>query len=142
MTEIWKDVVGYECLYQVSNLGRIKSVFRNINHKPYNITIKERIIKQTMDRKGYYYVNLSKQGKVKCCRVHQLVGKAFIPNPNNLVEINHINGIKTCNIVDNLEWVSHKENMQHARKNGLFSQDGIMRSVNAMIKEHKRKSGN
>ena len=68
--EIWKDVVGYEGLYQVSNLGRIKRTF---------------VLRQHIDRKGYYFVNLSKNGKVKCCRVHQLVGKSFIPNPQRIV---------------------------------------------------------
>ena len=124
MKEIWKDVVDYEGLYKVSNFGRIKRTF---------------VLKPYIDRKGYYFVNLSKNGLVKCCRVHQLVAKSFIPNPLNKTEVNHIDGIKLNNIVSNLEWTTHKENMQHAFRNHLISDEGIKIGILAMTNATKKK---
>lgn len=121
--EIWKDVVGYEGLYQVSNFGNVKRTF---------------ILKPHIDRKGYYFVNLSMNGKVKCVRVHQLVGKAFIDNPYSKKEINHKNGNKLDNRVENLEWVSHKENMEHAYRNKLISPNCFKKCV-LCAKEKNRK---
>ena len=106
--EIWKDVVGYENLYQVSNLGNVK---------------RTHLLKPNIDRKGYYFVNLSKNGIVKCCRVHQLVARAFISNTTNKLEVNHKDGNKLNNSVDNLEWSTHLENMRHALKNNLLKKD-------------------
>ena len=123
MKEVWKEVVGYEDLYQVSNIGNVKRI---------------KLLKPYIDRKGYYFVNLSKNGKVKCYRVHQLVAKAFIPNQNNYIEINHIDGIKTNNCVSNLEWCDHQYNMKHAHDNDLISQSGVIKSINAMISKTKK----
>ena len=124
MKEIWKDVVGYEGLYQVSNLGRIKSKYRVITiHEKRGI--KERPQKEiyvipTKDKKGYYRTSMCVGNKHICPLVHRVVAQAFIPNPYNKKEINHIDGNKENNKVDNLEWVTHLENMQHASKNGLM----------------------
>ena len=115
--EIWKDIPGYKGLYQASNLGRIKSLERYVNHplggKKY---IRERILKYQLGlcRPGYYTVNLCKYNKCISFRIHRLVGFAFIPNPEDKPEINHKNGIKTDNRVENLEWVTYKENQIHA----------------------------
>lgn len=98
--EIWKDIKGYEGLYQVSNLGRVRSMDRYDSLKHFR---KGRILKQQLFR-GYLYVGLSKNGKVKYCRVHRLVAEAFIPNPNNYPCINHKSEIKTQNNVENLEF--------------------------------------
>ena len=109
MSEIWKDVVGYEGLYQVSNLGRVKSLERlDKNNHP----VKEKILKQACDGvgKGYLYVNLGRMGRGK---IHRLVAEAFIPNPYNKPEVNHIDGNTKNNRVDNLEWVTHQENCIH-----------------------------
>lgn len=98
MKEIWKDVPDYEGLYQVSNLGRIKSLY-NYKRNGTNILI-PRI------KRGYYTIGLRKNGKRKWFLVHRLVAKAFIPNPNNLPQINHKDENKLNNNIKNLEWCS------------------------------------
>lgn len=106
--EIWKNVEGFEGIYQISSLGRIR------NAKGFFMTpIK------TDD--GYYRVHLRKTGISKNCRLHRLVAAAFIQNPENKPEVNHKNGIKTDNRVENLEWTTKSENALHAYKNGLQS---------------------
>lgn len=109
MKEIWKDIKDYEGLYQVSNLGKIKSL----------ITNKE--LKQFKRSKlyPYYCVNLCKRKKHKMYAVHRLVAQTFIPNIKNKPQINHKSGIKTDNRVCNLEWCTNKENAKHAFKKGL-----------------------
>lgn len=106
--EEWRDVVGYEGLYQVSNLGRVKSI------------IKERIMAQHDNGNGYLTVSLSMKGKIKKEYIHRLVAEAFIPNPNDKPEVNHLNLKKNDNNIQNLEWNTKKENMNHARCNGVF----------------------
>lgn len=107
MQEIWKDISGYEGLYRVSNLGKVESLRNNI------------ILKQSPTKDGYLAVGLC-NGKTKTCRAHRLVAIAFIPNPDNLPEVNHIDGNKTNNSVDNLEWVTPLENTHHAIRTGLI----------------------
>ena len=116
MQEIWKDIEGYEG-YKVSNLGRIKSL--NYNH-----TGKEKILKLRLNSDGYYYVFLCKNGEMKNFKVHRLVALSFIPNPENKECIDHINGIKVDNRVENLRWCTQKENMNYplAKKNISQSQ--------------------
>lgn len=97
--EIWKDIDGYKGLYQISNLGRVKSLRQN------------RIMKPSSNEKGYLRVGLTKNKEYKTVKVHRLVAIAFISNPHNKSEINHINNIRNDNRADNLEWVTHEENM-------------------------------
>lgn len=118
--EIWKDVIGYEGVYIVSNHGNIKSLNRTVKHiKHGSKTIKGRVLKKTNTPYGYYSVNLCVNNKRNKQRIHRLVGMSFIENTNNKPEINHKNGIKTDNNVSNLEWVTSSENQKHAFKIGL-----------------------
>lgn len=105
--EIWKDVKDYKWLYEVSNLGKVKSM--NYNH-----TWKEQVLKSWMSIHWYEIVSLCTKGKSKTCTVHRLVWIEFIPNPENKPQINHINWRKTDNRVENLEWVTRSENVKHA----------------------------
>ena len=110
--EIWKDVVGYEGVYEVSNMGRVKRVgkYRNqcaewdSNH----------ILRPGHKDNEYLFVNLSKEGKNKIKYVHRLVAEAFLPNPKNKATVNHIDGDRTNNVVENLEWATYKENNNHS----------------------------
>lgn len=96
--EVWKDIEGYENLYQISSLGRVKNVET------------EKILKTSKDKYGYLYINIKYKGKTKHYLIHRLIAKAFIPNPENKPFIDHINTIKDDNRIENLRWVTSKEN--------------------------------
>ena len=118
--EEWRDVVGYEGLYQVSNMGIVKSLSRRIVYKDgreYNYPSK--VMKNQKVSTGYRSVTLYRVNGKKQYYVHRLVAETFIPNPNNLSDVNHKDGCKTNNILSNLEWCSHSDNQKHAYKNGL-----------------------
>lgn len=121
MKEIWKDIPSYEGLYQVSNLGNIKSLSRKFftTNNGYVIT-KEKKLKKQNDRKGYEYVNLYKDKKMKSLKVHRLVLLSFVGFSE--LTIDHINGIKSDNRLENLEYVSQRENnIRHVLKNNKQS---------------------
>ena len=122
MEEIWKDIEGYEGLYQVSNMGRVKSVERMKWSGKCYYKAPERILKPRKNGGGYLVVMLSKNGKVKTCRVHRLVATAFIPNPNNLPQINHIDENKGNNHMENLEWCDSKYNNNYGTHNKRVSE--------------------
>ena len=114
MKEIWKDKKDYEGLYQVSNLGRAKSLDRYIKGKGHSLQFKKgRILKQTKDRYGYLQVTLCKNNIKKEYKVHRLVAEAFIDNPDNLSQVNHRDENKLNNNVDNLEWCDAKYNSNY-----------------------------
>jgi hypothetical protein len=102
--EIWKDIENYHGLYKVSNLGRVKSFKKG----------KGFILKACIIPRGYLILNLYNNKKMNAFYLHRLVAKAFIPNPENKPEVNHINGIKTDNNLKNLEWCTRSENAKHA----------------------------
>ena len=110
MEEIWKEVVGYEGLYEISNFGRVKSL--NYKH-----TGKEKIINFGKNPKGYYKVALFNDSIRKDTLVHRMVAEAFIPNPDNLPHVNHKDENKTNNRVDNLEWCTNQYNINYGTRN-------------------------
>lgn len=115
--EIWKDVIGFEGLYQVSNFGRVKSLERYTENR--HIHVKEKILKQGKNSNNYYMVVLCKKSKKFSKKVHRLVAEAFIPNPENKPNVNHKKIVTKdiCdNRVDNLEWVTDLENVRYSMK--------------------------
>lgn len=115
--EVWKPVIGYEGLYEVSNYGRVRRIFRY--GRPYVTLCKPKITKD-----GYYESALVKEGKPKFIRTHRLVAKAFCQNPENKSEVNHIDGNKLNNFSGNLEWCTSSENQVHAYRLGLQKVSG------------------
>ena len=145
MEEIWIDVKDYIGYYQVSNLGRVKSLIRKR-------CLIEKILKPAIGTTGYPYVNLANGVIRKKFKVHRLVAEAFITNSEGKSDVNHINGIKTDNNLINLEWNTRSENIQHAYDNGLnynnpsygikhhkttLSEDDV---INIYKEEHNRKT--
>lgn len=118
--EIWKDIEGYEGLYQVSNLGRVRGIEKLVRSKHSSIkTVKARLLNLSSYKVGYQYITLSSGGFRRKHKIHRLVATAFIPNTQNKREVNHINGIKFDNRHDNLEWCTSSENQKHAYRIGL-----------------------
>lgn len=122
MEEVWKDIPGYEGLYQVSNYGNVRSL--NYNKQIGNV--KE--LKQKLRSNGYLEVHLSKDSKRKYFLVHRLVAEAFLENPYLLPQVNHIDGNKSNNYVSNLEYVTNSENQKHAYDTGLKNAQRVYES--------------
>ena len=138
MKEEWKDIEGYEGFYQVSNKGRVKSVERKVwdsGKQSYN-TIKERILKPGKDGYGYLKVDLCKYGQPRSITVHRLVATAFLDNPKNLPQINHIDENKENNCVNNLEWCTSKYNNNHGTRTERAAKT-ISKPVLAISKDKK-----
>jgi hypothetical protein len=123
--EIWKDVKGYEGLYEVSDLGRVRSVDRYVdqenNGTMTRIFYPGKILKLRKDHNGYLTSKICNQSNTKYKKIHRLVAESFISNDDKKPLINHKNGVKGDNRVSNLEWVTAKENSQHALKNNLHN---------------------
>lgn len=122
--EVWKDIRGYKGRYMISNKGRVKSLKRLadpifVNNARIVMKVKQRIMKTALSM-GYPVVSLNKLGIEKQVSVHRLVAQAFIPNPLNLPQVNHRDGNKKNNYYKNLQWVTNRQNIQHAFDNGLI----------------------
>lgn len=124
--EIWKDIRNFRDGYQISNLGRVKSLERVITRKNgVKQTIRERVLKTHVSKTGYEFAVIQNGAKSKHFAVHRLVSLAFIPNPKEKRFVNHLDGVKTNNNVQNLEWCTKSENERHAFKTGLKSHKGM-----------------
>lgn len=113
--EIWRPVVGYEGYYSVSNFGRVRSEAREDS---LGRTLPESILKARMHRNGYLQVNFCRNGQKKTFKVHRLVALAFLDNPENKEQVNHINNVRDDNRLENLEWCTRSENSQHCSRQG------------------------
>ena len=138
--EIWKDVVGYEGLYKVSNLGRVRSldkeiIITGVQKHPVKGIKKGKIKGQYLNRVGYAMTVLVKNEKRKYVLIHRLVAKAFIPNPENKPQVDHINGVKSDNRVENLRWATAKENKNNEVTKKLLKGKKHTEETKAKIKE-------
>ena len=122
INEKWKSIEGFPS-YFISNQGNVRK--------------DDKILKPGINQNGYYRINLFRDGKCNTRLIHRLIAKAFIPNPNpdEFTQVNHINGIKTDNSISNLEWVSPKENVNHAFRTGLFKRKMLSDEEDKIIKD-------
>lgn len=138
MKEEWKPVVGYENQYEISNLGKVRSVTRAINNKHGRKSVVKGINKKTsFTRLGYENVSLCKGGIEKKFYIHRLVAQSFIPNPDGKETVNHMDGIKSNNCVSNLEWLTQKENVRHSFDSGKRDITSGTRCWNATLTDHE-----
>ena len=151
--EIWKNIKGYEGLYQVSDQGRVKSLERIIIKKDgRKFTVKERVLRPGATKDGYLIVALHAGDKQKTLTVHRLVCQAFHKNPENKPCVNHIDENKTNNAANNLEWCTYEENNNHGTHNermaktqskpvAQYTRDGELVKVWASVSEAGRRAG-
>ena len=144
--EVWKDIINFEGYYQVSNLGKIRSLDRTIKCKRFGITynkfMKGRILKPAIEGSGYNYVNLKKEGTTKNVKVHRMVAITFLNNVNNLLEVNHKDENKLNNNVNNLEWCTRSYNNTYGTKieRSVKNTDYSKRTKNTDYKKIARKT--
>lgn len=135
--EVWKTVIGHEG-YEISNYGRLRSKERKVVYKDGRVGVfKGKIMKPMLTHKGYYKYHLSSNGYRTSKQAHRLVAEMFIPNPENKPQVNHKDGDKLNNYVDNLEWVTNEENHQHKLENNLYPTTHIPKQVGKFDLEGK-----
>lgn len=128
--ELWKDITGFEGWYQVSSLGRVKRLKKvHCNHGKRNIVEREYLLRQAIDHKGYFVVTVSNGVERKACKVHRLVAEAFLPNPNKKMQVDHINRIRTDNMVENLRWATSKENARNSNHQTMIDAFGETKGI-------------
>lgn len=130
---LWKPIKGYEGLYEVSNTGKVRSLKKIVNNG------KGSILKGSNDR--YSTVSLYKSGKEKRRTIHRLVAETFIPNPHNKPQVNHKDGIRENNHIDNLEWCTSKENINHALEIGIGTigeRNGLSKFSNKQVEDLRK----
>ena len=122
--EIWKDYKDYEGLYQASNLGRMRSLDRWVKSKSGSVRLcKGKILKLCTDKRNNLHVDLSKNNKVKAYLVHRIIAETFLPNTDNLPQVNHKDENKLNNVVSNLEWCTHEYNVNYGTRNERMSKN-------------------
>lgn len=141
MSENWKDIAGYEGLYQVSDKGRIKSICSHVRLQNGELMKKKPHILKPQNRCGYRCVNLFKDGSLHTVNIHRLVAESFLPNPHNYPVVNHKDENKTNNNVGNLEWCSHVYNLNYgtAKRRRAISQGKVVLQLDkngVLIKRH------
>ena len=153
MNEEWRPIEGYEGLYEVSSYGRVRSVDRYVKSKGESYWLRKgKMLSPAKDKNGYLKVNLSCNGKNNIIRVHRLIAQSFLPNPDNLPEVNHKDEDKTNNNVDNLEWCDRSYNISYGTRterqkntniqNGFWtglSKEEYMKKYNQDRKEYRKK---
>jgi hypothetical protein len=127
--EKWKPMIGFEGLYEVSNKGYIRSIPRNGTQRH------GRVLSRNKDMDGYLVCKVRNKDKVKTVKIHREVAKAFLPNPETKPQVNHKNGNKADCELSNLEWVTHSENIFHAKLNGLQMECPNRVSVNQIARD-------
>lgn len=124
--EIWKDVIGYEGLYKVSSLGRVKSLDKIVTHKDGRKQLyKGKLLSPYKSADGYLQVCLCKDNKVKKMYVHRVVSQSFSPNPDNLPHVNHKDEVVTNNRVSNLKWCTSKYNCNYGTRNSKIAKSRL-----------------
>lgn len=131
MKEQWRPIVCADDGYEISSIGRVRSYKNRYGFGRDELLEEPVLLSIQIHRLGYLYKMLQVNGKPKKFYIHRLVAEAFIPNPNEYPEINHIDGDEINNCVENLEWCTRKDNMRHARENGLWSIDTLSAAVEA-----------
>lgn len=138
MNDIWKDIQGYEGLYQVSNKGNVRSLDRWIDRENQpGYFLKGKVLRPRTGKNGYKYVVLSKNGERRTLTVHRLVASVFLSNPNGFNVVNHIDGEKTNNEAYNLEWCSYSDNTLHAIKEGLIDHKKNEKTMRSQTRQKK-----
>lgn len=135
MNEIWKDIINFEGLYQISNLGNVKSLPKKVKKKYGFRNTKEKLLKKVNHSAGYYIVGLKKNKRDYKFFIHRLLAIHYIDNPNNFLCINHIDGDKQNNNLNNLEWCTKQENNKHAFKNNLINNTGINNGMSKLTEK-------
>lgn len=147
MQEEWRPIKDYEGRYQVSNTGKVRSLDHYVRQRNNSVQLRKgKLLRIWQDNIGYSVVSLSKYNKCKRKRVHRLVAETFLNNPENKKEVNHKDGNKTNNNVENLEWSTREENMQHAVRTGLYKpywtgKQGWKSSTGRPVKQINIKTG-